>query len=168
MPPSQSTNEAPEVILDALPHLAWWVRGSLVGLVAGLVLVFFTAAHLNPYQGDGSARTMETHMQLGLPPCTFKTMTGGVPCPSCGMTTSFALLIRGDVWNSMRANFVGTLLASVCLLFIPWSLASVWLGRPVFITSMENALVRIVIVFLALMLLRWAVVLIWFWASRGG
>jgi hypothetical protein len=167
MPPSQSTNEAPEVIYDALPYMAWWVRGCLVGTVAGLVLVFFTAAHLNPYLDDGTARTMETHRQLGLPPCTFKTMTG-VPCPSCGMTTSFALLIRGDVWNSMRANCVGTLLASFCLLLIPWSLVSVCLGRPLFIRSIENVLVWIVVGFLALMMLRWAIVLIWFWSTRGG
>jgi hypothetical protein len=84
------------------------------------------------------------------------------------MTTSFALLIRGDVWNSMRANFVGTLLASFCLLLIPWSLVSVWLGRPVFIASIEYVLVRLVIAFLALLLLRWAIVLIWFWYTRGG
>ena len=51
---------------------------------------------------------METHRQLGLPPCTFKEMTG-LPCPSCGMTSSFALLVRGDVMNSLRANAVGTL-----------------------------------------------------------
>jgi hypothetical protein len=185
MPPSQSPNEAseivsgpthsstspatreePEVILDALPYMAWWIRGTLVGIVAGLVLVFYTAATLNPYYSDGTARTMETHTLLGLPPCTFKTLTG-FPCPSCGMTTSFALLVRGDVWHSMRANFVGTLLAMFCLLLIPWSLVSVWLGRPLFMTSIEDVFARIVIGFLALLLTRWVIVLVWFWATQG-
>ena len=54
-----------------------------------------------------------------MPPCNFKTWTGK-PCPSCGMTTSFALLIRGDVANSLRANWVGTLLAGFCMVLIPY------------------------------------------------
>ena len=65
---------------------------------------------LNPYDADGTPRTMATHTQLGMPPCNFVILTGK-PCPSCGMTTSFALLVRGDVVASLRANWAGTLLA---------------------------------------------------------
>ena len=101
---------------------------------------------------------METHRQLGLPPCTFKELTG-LPCPSCGMTTSFALLIRGDVGNSLRANAVGTLLAAFCLTMIPWGLATVVRGRPLFIQSMERTLTLVVVTLLTLMLLRWGIVL---------
>ena len=36
-----------------------------------------------------------THQQLGLPPCTFW-MLFGRPCPTCGMTTSWAHLVRGQ------------------------------------------------------------------------
>jgi hypothetical protein len=75
------------------------------------------------------------------------------------MTTSFALLIRGDVWNSLKANAVGTLLAAFCLFLIPWSLVSTLLKRPVFIVSIERALTRLVVVFLVLMLIRWAIIL---------
>ena len=106
---------------------------------------------------------METHRQLGLPPCTFMEMTG-VPCPSCGMTTSFALLVRGDVLNSLRANAVGTVLAAACLLFIPWGLTSALLARPMFVNTVEKALIRAVIALVSLMLIRWAIVL----ARSGG
>src|SRR5947208_1542702 len=100
--------------VDAIPVLGHWVRGSLLAIAAGLALVFGIAAWLNPYDELGLPRRMGTHLQMGLPPCTFREMTG-VPCPSCGMTTSFALLMHGDVVNSLRANAVGTLLALFCL-----------------------------------------------------
>jgi len=137
--------------------LSRWVRGALAGMALGLVAVFGVALHLDPYQ-NGQPRMMETHMQLGLPPCNFKLLTG-LPCPSCGMTTSFALLVRGDWWNSLRANAVGTLLALFCLAFIPWSLYCAVRGRSLFVVSMERATTWTVIIFLALLLVRWAIVL---------
>src|SRR5262249_44252401 len=100
-------------------RLRLYVRGCLIAIALGLALVFGIAAFLDPYR-DGRVWTDETHTQLGLPPCTFKVVTG-VPCPSCGMTTSFALLVRGDIYNSLRANFAGTALAVMCLLYIPWA-----------------------------------------------
>src|SRR4051812_33369576 len=143
---------------EALPCLHWWVRGALVGVVAGLVAVFAVAAWLDPYRADGSARRMETHRQLGLPPCTFYRVTG-LPCPSCGMTTSFALLVRGDVANSARANVVGTLLAAFGLALAPWCVVAALTGRTPFVRSLERALTVVILVFLGLMLLRWAVVI---------
>jgi hypothetical protein len=143
---------------EALPVLNNWVRGALVGIVAGLVVVFTIAVRLNPYGPDGSAERMETHRQLGLPPCTFYYATG-VPCPACGMTTSFALLVRGDVAHSLQANWVGTLLAAFCLLFIPWGLISVARRVPLFVRSLERALMVVVLTLLSLMMLRWLIVL---------
>src|SRR5262245_53861942 len=108
---------------------------------------------------------METHRQLGLPPCTFFAVTG-MPCPSCGMTTSFALLMHGDPAASLRANAVGTLLALLCLAAIPWGLASAYLGRTLFIRSLERTVSLLVLTLLGLMLLRWAVVVLWAWAQK--
>ena len=59
-----------------------------------LIAVFATAISIDPYNTDGSAQSMGTHQQLRLPPCTFQQVTK-VPCPSCGMTTSFSLLMHG-------------------------------------------------------------------------
>jgi hypothetical protein len=160
--PLLPADDSPQEPLDALPVLTGWVRGSLVGIALGLLLVFGIAAWLRPYQDDGTPRTMETHLQLGLFPCHFKTLTG-LPCPSCGMTTSFALLIHGDPWNSLRANWVGTLLALIGLLAMPWCLLSCYLGRPLFLVSIETVLVRIVVALLALMIIRWVIVLGWMW-----
>ena len=112
--------------------------------------------------GPRVPRRMETHTKLGLPPCSFKLLTGR-PCPSCGLTTSFALLIRGDVVNSLRANAAGTVLALFLLALIPWSLTSAFRQRPLFVASMERALTRVIVGFLALLLLRWGIVLAAAW-----
>ena len=160
--PLSPTDDTREDVLDAIPVLAWWVRGALL-LVAGILVAVFTlAALLNPYYPDGSPRSMETHTTwpLQLPPCSFYKATG-LPCPSCGMTSSFALFIRGDILSSLRANCVGTLLAAFCLILIPWSLASAFLRRPLFLVSVEPVLIRVIVVFLTVLLLRWAIVLAW-------
>jgi hypothetical protein len=133
------------------------VRGSLVGLAIGLGAVFGVAFWLDPYDSDGTARRLATHRQLGLPPCSFLRVTG-LPCPTCGMTTSFALLVRGDVANSLRANAVGTLLAGFCLLLIPWCLASACAGRTLFVRSLERAGTIVILIFLGLAVVRWALV----------
>src|SRR6516162_9941646 len=98
----------------------WYVRGLLLSMAAGLAAVFVIAFWLNPYTADGSPRTMATHTQLGIPPCNFVVLTGK-PCPACGMTTSFALLVRGDVGASLRANWVGTLLAGFWAGLLVWA-----------------------------------------------
>jgi hypothetical protein len=161
--PTDDVDDLPTVV----PYLTWWVRGSLLLMVGGLTAVFTIAVLLNPYNPDGTPRKMATHTgpPLNLPDCTFKQMTG-VPCPSCGMTTSFSLLMHGDPVNSLRANWVGTGLAVFCLALIPWALASVWLRRPLFVVALDRAAAYAVIVFLVFMLLRWGVVLALIWWER--
>jgi hypothetical protein len=160
--PPTASNQEPEEVLEVIPLLRPWVRGTLVGLALALCGVFAVAGWLNPYNDDGSPRTMATHRQMGLPPCTFYA-TSGLPCPSCGMTTSFALLMHGDAINSLRANAIGTLLAGFCLMLIPWCLASALRRQTLFIISAERALTCVVLGFLSLMLLRWVIVLGWAW-----
>ncbi|HAA49985.1 MAG TPA: hypothetical protein DCE43_09700 [Planctomycetaceae bacterium] len=69
-----------------------------------------------------------THQQLGLPPCSFQTMFG-VPCPSCGMTTSFSHFVRGQWILSARSNVGGLFLAMVSAVMLPWSFWSGWRGE---------------------------------------
>jgi hypothetical protein len=133
------------------------MRALLVLIALALVGVFAIALALDPYQG-GKVWLAETHRQLGLPECNFKHLTG-YPCPSCGMTSSFALAVRGDFWHSVQANFVGTLLVLGCLAFIPWAAASALTGRLVGIKNFESVLVSCVVVFFILMFGRWGIVL---------
>jgi hypothetical protein len=101
---------------------------------------------------------MGSHQQLGLPACTFYTLTG-LPCPSCGMTTSFAFLIRGDLAHSLRANAAGAALAVFCLLAIPWNVACAAWGNWLLVRSPLRVLSWFLTVFIVLALVRWGVII---------
>ena len=136
-----------------------WARTALVLFAIGLIAMFAAAMWVDPYGADGRPLKMGTHTRLGLPPCEFYIIFGK-PCPSCGLTTSFALLMHGDIVNSLRANAVGTLLALFCLALIPWS---VWIslrGRYVWVNSIERASLWVGGGFLLLLLIRWGIVLL--------
>jgi hypothetical protein len=166
VPAPLTTFEDREQPLDVIPVLSGWIRGGVLIAAVLLTTVFAIAFWLNPYDEAGQARRMETHRQLGLPPCTFKDMTG-LPCPSCGMTSSFALLVHGDVMNSLRANAVGTLLALLWAGSIPWLLACGVMGRPWGSALVERGMLGLIITFVALLLLRWFVVLGMIWFGRS-
>jgi hypothetical protein len=143
------------------PRTTRIVRASLLAIAVVLAGIFAIAFWLNPYDPDGRPRTMATHTQLGMPPCNFVILTGK-PCPACGMTTSFALLVRGDISASMRANWTGTLIAVLWALTMVWAIAGVVAGRPLFIPNGKGELVLTIAVgiVLVLMLARWGLVLL--------
>ena len=62
-----------------------------------------------------------THEALGLPPCSAIVWLG-MPCPTCGMTTSWAYLLRGNIGMSWKCNPGGTCLALVALFTGVWAL----------------------------------------------
>jgi Protein of unknown function (DUF2752) len=135
------------------------VRGALLAFAVGLIAVFAAAIWINPYDDDGRALTMGSHTRLGLPPCEFY-VTFRKPCPACGLTSSFALLLHGDVTNSLRANAVGTLLALFCLALIPWSVCISLRGRYLWVNSIERASLWVGGAFMLLLLIRWGIVLV--------
>lgn len=144
-----------------VPRTGLMTRLGLLAVATVLAGVFAVAFWINPYEPDGTPRRMATHTQLGIPPCHFVLATGK-PCPACGMTTSFALLVRGDVGASLRANWAGTLIALLWGATLVWAVAGGIKGRALFIPSGrgEMILTLTVGVVLAVMLLRWAIVLL--------
>ena len=81
---------------DALAYAAFVVA-------AGALLA--VAASLQP-----SPSGIGTHEALGLPPCPVHALSG-LPCPTCGMTTAFAHVARGQIVEGLRAQPLGALLA---------------------------------------------------------
>ena len=97
------------------------------GLLAAWGL-FLAAGFSLAFSLEPDSRGFGTHQRLGLAPCTIRTVFG-IPCPTCGMTTSFAHFVRGEILPAARANTSGVLLATVCAAQLPWIAMSVWRGR---------------------------------------
>jgi uncharacterized membrane protein len=85
-----------------------------LGLVASAGLI--TARLLQP-----SPRGVGTHEQLGLPPCVFLHLTG-IPCPGCGLTTSFAHAARLQFYESAITQPFGLVVFIIAVLSVPLSM----------------------------------------------
>jgi hypothetical protein len=140
---------------SASPRLGWPIRCSLLVAAAGVAGLLGLAKSLEP-----DARGFGTHTQLGLQPCAFATLTGRL-CPSCGMTTSCAWLMRGRIDRSWRANPAGCLLALFSVPFMAWLIVSAVADQPVGFQSLAkpllNLLVGAAVLALACWLIRWIV-----------
>jgi hypothetical protein len=147
------------------PGVAWWLRGAFTLAAGAWLVVFGVAIYLDPYQG-GKVHLMEVHRQLGMNSCTFKLLTE-MPCPSCGMTTSFALLVRGDLVNSVRANCAGTMLAFMGMFAIVWCSGVAWTGRWIWSHRPDVWFVRLTVLFVVTMFVRWGIVLLVLYSQRS-
>lgn len=103
------------VRVEPSPRAPWQARLIALLVAAAAAWVLIVAVRLEP-----DARGVSTHTQLGLQPCSFLERTG-IPCAGCGMTTSFAYLVRGNVVQSFIAQPFGLIL---CVL----TAAAFWAG----------------------------------------
>ncbi|MBI3272105.1 MAG: DUF2752 domain-containing protein [Planctomycetes bacterium] len=87
-------------------------------------MLLAVAAWLKP-----DPRGFGTHEQLGLLPCGFLRATG-LPCPTCGMTTSFACMVRGRFPESAAAQPFGAFLCLMVAASTVGSLRALAWGYP--------------------------------------
>jgi hypothetical protein len=101
--------------------------GRLMALLVGLLFLapLLLASWLPPAH-DGSG----THQRMGFIACQTLTQTG-VPCPTCGMTTSFAWFARGNFPASIYVQPGGFMLALASGVGFWVSLYIAATGRPV-------------------------------------
>jgi hypothetical protein len=72
-----------------------------------------------------------THTQIsGMQKCWFEARTG-IPCPSCGMTTSFAYFARGNIVASFYIQPMGCVLAALSIMAFWTGMYLALTGRPV-------------------------------------
>ncbi|MBL8600906.1 MAG: DUF2752 domain-containing protein [Myxococcales bacterium] len=105
------------------PTLATRLAWSFGGLAALTVVALSVWLRPDP-RGHG------THEQLGLAPCAFEAVTH-IPCPGCGLTTSFSNMAHGHLGAAFGAHLMGPFLFALTLfvaLFAPYAL---WRAYPV-------------------------------------
>ena len=98
-------------------------RCLLLAIAALLVVGLVVAMLVTPDE-----RGFGTHERLGLSPCGFLA-NFGICCPTCGMTTSVAHFVRGQMMSSVLANPAGFVVAALSCIALPWSLISLFAGR---------------------------------------
>jgi len=99
----------PPSLPDSYAESGRWIsltrpeRKSAIATALGILAVLILAAILTPDE-----RGVGTHQQLGLPPCMTETVLG-IPCPFCGMTTSFSHMAHGQVSQAITVQPAGAL-----------------------------------------------------------
>jgi hypothetical protein len=136
---------------EASPRLGAIARVGLIALAAILIGLIATAGRLSP-----DPRGFGTHEQLGLSPCAILRLTGR-PCPTCGMTTSFAWLVRGESARAWRANPAGLLAAVVCVGLVPWLLLVASTGRTPGRRRVGATLMGLAVLVAALAVVAWVI-----------
>ena len=94
-------------------------------LAAPCAAVLGVAAWLTP-----SAEGLGTHTDLKMRQCAWITMWD-LPCPTCGMTTSFAHAANGNLWMAAKAQPMGALLALMTAITLILALHVVFTGSSV-------------------------------------
>ena len=125
----------------------------VVSIVAGLGMLglLLVARFLEP-----AASGMGTHQQLGLPPCS-SILLWGMPCPACGMTTSWSLFTRGQWLESASVNIGGFLLALIALAYVPAGCYFGFTGRASRNERFSLGLAIALVTALAFAVFQWAV-----------
>jgi hypothetical protein len=102
-----SDTQAPEAVYPDVSAVSGWAP-RLIGLCVFAVSasILLTAWLLTP----NTRRGVGTHEALGLPVCGLEAATG-IPCATCGMTTSFSLVADGRFAEAFFVQPAGALLA---------------------------------------------------------
>lgn len=114
--------------ISPVPRRLGVVGRGVALLVAGACLgLLVTAATLPP-----SPAGVGSHQRLGLKQCQFL-QTSGLPCPSCGMTTSFAWFVRGNFLASLYVQPMGFVLAVATAMTFWGALYVAITGKPAYL-----------------------------------
>jgi hypothetical protein len=125
-------------------------RAIWAALALASLLVLVVASLLSP-----STSGVGTHVALGLPPCGFL-LWSGLPCPACGLTTSFAHLARAELAPALAANPLGLPLFALTVTLVPFASLHTYKGTS-FVHEIERLRAdRAALILVLALLLAWA------------
>lgn len=140
--------------LSAPQPLGWPTRVLFLVAAASLTGLLGVARRLEP-----DPRGLGTHRQLGLRSCAFLELTGR-PCPTCGMTTSFAWATQGRLDRAWQANPAGCLFALAAVPLVVWLVWSASANEPVGFPSVTRPVSYLLVGAVVLSLVFWLIRLI--------
>ena len=129
-------------------------RNERIGLfVLGMILfgMLAAAAWLKPNPAG-----MGTHTQLGLPGCTMYTIVG-IRCPGCGMTTSWAHTMNGDLTSALRANVGGVLLCFLAAAVFPCLMWMAIQGRAIQGRWFSSVAIGVLMIAIGISIIEWVI-----------
>lgn len=133
-------------------------RGRRLWALLGLIIclsILFTAGSLKPHK-----KGMGTHQLLGLRACEFE-VNNGIPCPTCGMTTSFTHAAHGNLLRSFLVQPAGMILALCTAMGAIVSAYVLWTGSGIVALTLSIvSLPRLFTGLLILLALGWAYTLV--------
>jgi hypothetical protein len=117
----------PIIYSPAVQRLTVPLGGRIVAMVvaAAALSLLVIATVIKP-----SPKGIGTHLSIGFEPCQFERISK-LPCPTCGMTTSFAWFVRGNWMASFYVQPMGFVLALVDGTIFWASLYIALTGRPI-------------------------------------
>ena len=127
-----------------------WVDRVVAATVAVVAMACtFALARIAP-----DARGYDTHVQLGMPRCSWPLLYG-IPCPTCGATTAACHVVHGNLIRGLVAHPFGALLVASGIVLGLMALWCLLRGRSFFDLCLQLPLARLLIGGTALLLLSW-------------
>lgn len=112
-------------VFGPIQHVGASARWAWAGVALGCIGVLGVARSLEP-----DPRGYGTHQQLSVYryPCSF-VLTSGLPCPTCGMTTSFSLIMHGRFLTAFKVQPAGAVLCLATVALTALALSATVFGR---------------------------------------
>jgi len=131
------------------PGPVWLDRGIAIAVVAAAVAC--TALLLSV---DPDPRGYDTHVQLGMAPCSWPRVYG-IPCPTCGATTAACLLVHGHPLQAVATQPFGAAIAAAGLVAAAAAAWCLLRGRSALDVYVQLPRGRLLLAGIALLLGSW-------------
>jgi hypothetical protein len=149
VPAVRQSVDSATVVVPSVSEIPKNYRVVLLVVSLSLLGIFVTARCLRPDPAG-----FGTHRQLGLRECTMVRLLNR-PCPSCGMTTAWAWLVRGNVSAATTANLGGLVMGILGMAVVPWAAGSALAGRWLLVKPRQNWLIATAVVIVIVILVDW-------------